>query len=239
MNPSPFVPSARIRKSLIVLSLLLFPLIPGGATLSAQSIYSHVPAKIDTSKNYLFYLHGRIIEVRGVRPTSPRYGVYEYEKILQTFADSGFVVISEARGKDTKPQNYAKKVVAQIDTLLRAGIKPSRITVVGASKGAGIAVLVSSYLKNDRVNFVIIAICNKRMARYWAKNDIHLWGRVLYIYDRSDVIAGSCKDFLSTLKSEGLREFKEIELNLGLGHGVLYRPLKEWVVPAVRWARGG
>ncbi len=201
-----------------------------------QSISNHLPATVDTSKNYLFYLHGRIIEEQGVRPTSEKYGTYEYGKILQTFADSGFVVISDARKKNTRPANYAKKVATQVDSLIQYGVNPSRITVVGASKGAAITVLISSLLKNRNLNFVIMAICNKYMAGYWRKNNVHFWGRVLYIYDSSDIIAGSCGGYMKLLKSPGLTEFKELELKLGLGHGMLFRPLKEWVGPAVRWA---
>src|SRR5688572_16348766 len=43
-----------------------------------------VPEKVNPKARYLFYLHGRIIEEQGVRPTSPQHGVYEYEQILET-----------------------------------------------------------------------------------------------------------------------------------------------------------
>ncbi len=218
---------------LIALSLLLLPL-----SGRAGTIQSHLPARIDSSGHYLFYLHGRIIEVQGKRPVSPRFGVYEYEKILQTFADSGFTVISEARPADTRPAPYARKVAAQIDSLLKAGVPAKNISVIGASKGAGITVLISNTLKNRYINFVLLAICNKGMATFWQKNGIQLWGRVLYLYDRSDTIAGSCREYLTFLKSPGLRAFKEIETQLDLGHGLLFRPIKEWVVPALNWIGG-
>ncbi len=204
---------------------------------NAQDIYRRIPEKPDKSKQYIFYLHGRIIEEQGIRPTHNRFGVYEYEKILQTLADSGFVVISEARKKNTNPMEYAQKVVAQVDSLILMGISPANITVIGASKGAAIAVLVSDLLKKETVHFVVMAICNSSMASYWEKNNVHLWGRVLYIHDKSDGIAGSCQPYMKFLQSKGLKEYKEIELNLGLGHGFLYKPYKEWIVPAVEWTR--
>ena len=40
-----------------------------------QSIYKGVPDKIEKKAKYLFYLHGRIIEIKGIRPTSEKYGI--------------------------------------------------------------------------------------------------------------------------------------------------------------------
>ncbi len=207
------------------------------SNLFGQNIYNHIPSKVDTIKKYIFYLHGRIIEEQGIRPVSEKYGTYEYEEILKSLAETGFDVISEPRPKNTDSFEYAKKVVTQIDSLLKFGVPTKNITVIGASKGAGIAVLVSHLLKNDELKFVIMAICNEEMAEYWKENGIKLWGKVLYIFDTNDEIAGSCKSYLDILKSDGLKEYKEIEVKLGLGHGILYSPLKEWVLPALEWAR--
>ena len=41
-----------------------------------------------------------------------------------------------------------------------------------------------------------------------------------------------------TLSSLRLKESNEIEVKLGVGHGLLYKPFKEWVDPAVGWANG-
>ncbi len=207
------------------------------SNLFGQNIYNHIPSKVDTLKKYLFYLHGSIIEEQGIRPVSEKYGTYEYEKILKSLAKTGFNVISEPRPKNTNVFDYAKKVVAQIDSLLKYRVPPKNITVVGASKGAGIAVLISHLLKNDELKFVIMAICNERMAKFWKENGIKLWGKVLYIFDTNDEIAGSCKSYLKFLKSDGLKEYKEIEVKLGLGHGIIFSPLKEWVLPALEWAQ--
>jgi hypothetical protein len=191
-----------------------------------------VPEKVNPKARYLFYLHGRIIEEQGVRPTSPQHGVYEYEQILETFRDAGFVVISEARAKNTDPERYAEKVVAQIKNLLKAQLPPDQITVVGASKGAVISMLVSTYLKNREVNFVLLASCNDDMFKRF---DINLWGNVLSIYDVKDEYGQSCQKFFD--KATGLNKHKEIEVRLGIGHGLLYRPIKEWIEPTIEWAR--
>ena len=203
----------------------------------SQNIYNSIPPNIDSTQKYIFYLHGRIIEKQGIRPVSEKYGVYEYEKILRSLAITGIDVISEQRPKNTDPLMYANKIVAQIDTLLNNGVSLKNITIIGASKGAGIAVFVSSLIKNSELKFVLLAICNDEMAEYWNENGIKLWGRILYIYDNADEIAGSCKDYIDSLKSEGLTDYKEIEVKLGLGHGLLFSPLKEWVQPALEWAK--
>ena len=201
------------------------------ASVGQANIFKDVPEKIDARARYLFYLHGRIIEDRGVRPVHERHGVYEYEKILETFKAAGLVVISEARAKDTDVAQYAAKVVAQINALLKAGVAPRNITVVGASKGSGIAMHVSSLLKHREVNFVIMAGCGEGTLKNGALN---LYGRVLSIYDASDDI-GTCESLFA--RSAGLNKHKELKINLGLGHGFLYRPYKEWIEPAAEWAK--
>lgn len=191
------------------------------------------PDKIDPGTRYLFYLHGKIIEDQGLRPTSPEYGVYDYEKILEALRSNGFRVISEPRPKDTDPRLYAEKVAGQVRTLLAAGVPPDKITVVGASKGAVIAMLASTALKNRSVNFVIMAACNDRI---YESFDIELYGNVLSIYDVADKIGRTCAKFFA--KTTGLGRQAEIEVKFGLGHGLLFQPLKEWIEPAVRWAKG-
>ncbi|MCA1558500.1 MAG: hypothetical protein LC731_08175, partial [Acidobacteria bacterium] len=69
-------------------------------------ILKDVPVEIDVKGRYVFYLHGLIIENEGIRPTSPRFDVYEYQEILETFKNKGFIVISEPRPKGTDPEQY-------------------------------------------------------------------------------------------------------------------------------------
>lgn len=195
------------------------------------AVWKEIPAQVDASARYLFYLHGMIVENYGIRPTSPEHGVYEYEQILDTLAGKGFIVISEPRPKGTIPTEYAAKVSGQIKRLINAGVAPNRITVVGASRGGAIAIAVSSRLKNKNLNFVIMAACGN--SDIYKTFETDLWGNVLSIYDYKDTV-GRCGTFFA--KSTGLNRHREIEVRLGIGHGLLYRPLKEWVDPVVEWA---
>lgn len=199
-----------------------------------------VPEKIDAGARYLFYLHGRIVETGGVRPRHERHGFYEYEEILRALAARGFHVISEPRPADTEHLAYARKVTGQIERLLASGVPARNVTVVGASKGGVIAVFTSTMLKNRDVNFVVLAGCSGSGAYEQFKVNFH--GRVLSIYDTADEFGGpdgrrlSCAKFYK--QSTGLTEGRVIEVKLGVGHGLLYKPFKEWVEPAVEWANG-
>jgi hypothetical protein len=195
------------------------------------------PETIDPSERYLFYLHGKIIEDQGIPAVDPQFGEYQYEAILDKFASYGFSVISEPRKKDTDPMAYAKKVVTQVNELTSAGVPPGSITIVGASKGGGIAILVSNLLGNPDLRYVIMAICSPEEVEQLKHNGIYLAGRVLSIYDSADTLAGSCQDLFDYSQQKGLVDPREIMLKVGIGHGILYKPLDEWVLPVVEWAK--
>jgi hypothetical protein len=200
---------------------------------NAQAIYKGVPDKIDKKTGYLFYLHGRIVEIKGPRAVSPKYGAYEYEKILEALKDRGFIVISEVREKGTPVGQYAGKIASRVTALLEAGVPAGSITVVGASKGALIAMQTSTMLANKEINYVILAGCADAI---FHRFDIDLYGNILSIYDEKDELVGSCQKFIE--KSSGVNKFKEIKLKIGTGHGIIYKPLKEWIDPTADWAGG-
>lgn len=196
------------------------------------TIVSDVPGEIRPDQTYIFYLHGRIIEDQGLRPIHPRFGVYEYEAILDSLAAYGLVVISEARPRGTQFAPYAAKVASQIGKLLAAGVPPERISVIGFSKGGMIAALVSSMLQNERINFIFLACCGDWMMQPDGPRPV---GRILSMYDASDELVTSCRGALEAA-GEKVR-YREIELQVGEGHGVFYRPISEWLRPVVRWVQ--
>jgi hypothetical protein len=185
----------------------------------------------------MFYLHGKIIEDQGIPAISPEYGKYEYEAILETLSGYAFILISEQRPKNTDGIVYARKIAGQVTTLLDAGVPAKNITVVGASKGAGIAVYISHFLENKEVNFVIMAICHPDEVETLKQGQIFLYGDVLSIYDATDQFAGSCQELFSFSEGRGISTHEEIVLSIGTGHGILYKPLDEWILPTVQWAK--
>ena len=216
------------RYGAITLGLLAVYAIVSAAHQPEPSLTSSAP----TDGHYLFYLHGRIVEEQGAEAVSERFGPYAYKEIVRVFSDRGFTVRSEVRQKNTDVHEYADYLTGQIEELINAGTAPRRITVVGASKGAVIAMLISTQLQSLEVNFVLIAGCNDWVEKNLA---INLCGRILSIFEQSDEIGRSCQSIFSASTCEPV--VREIKLTTGKAHGVLYQPLSEWVEPTVVWAK--
>src|SRR5690606_426150 len=100
--------------------------------LVAASIPRQAPSR------YVIFLHGRIVEEQGRRPTSPDFGVYEFDAILDSIRSAGFVVLSDQRPRNASSEAFAIRVVHQVDSLVRLGVPPQSITVIGFSKGGWI-----------------------------------------------------------------------------------------------------
>ena len=202
------------------LSLLLLALVVTSATGQA-------------TPRYLIYLHGRIIETAGRHPTDSTYGTYEYDAILDSLRRPGVVVLSDQRPPGTDSDSFAAHVARQVDSLLRLGVSPRAITVVGFSKGGWIAILASNRLQNREISFVFMAACGP-----WAFDppDLHVAGRLLSIYETSDSLGVSCAPMFAH-RSPG-SYVEEIALSLGLGHGTFFQPRSAWLAPVMAWAEG-
>jgi len=198
-----------------------------------SKILDRLPDAPDAKASYIIYLHGRIIEDQGPRPTHPTYGVYEYRKILEELAADGAVVVSEERAPNTDMDEFAAHAADQVRRLLDAGVPPERISVVGFSKGGGIAIRTSALTRNSRVNFVFLAACGNGD---FSGVDLRVWGRILSIYEASDQIGRSCSGLFDKAGETGTRS--EIEIHVGEQHGTFYRPHAEWLDPVRRWVRG-
>jgi hypothetical protein len=197
------------------------------------------PAAIDPTQRYLFYLHGKIIEDQGLPAISPQYGEYEYAAILENLAGQGLQVISDVRPRDTDGVQYAEKLAGQVERLLQAGVPPGQITIAGASKGAAIAAYLSNILKNEQLNFVLLGSCHPDTVAEWQAQGLTLYGNLLSIYDYADTqYSGSCQEMFTLSQGKGLGRHAEIVLQVGSGHGVLYQPLDEWLLPTLGWAKG-
>jgi hypothetical protein len=209
----------------------------GGLMLSAApalaqsgAVWAGVPAQVRPDARYVIYLHGRIVEEKGRRPTDERFGIYEYQRILDTLAASGAEVISEQRPGGTDFRAFGAHVADQVRALLAAGVPAERITVVGFSKGGGIAMIASALLKDPRVTFVLLAPCGD-----WVKgrDDVDVRGRILSVYEASDELGTSCEPLFAQASDPG--EHREIRIDTGAGHGAFFRPRPEWLDPLLQW----
>lgn len=199
-----------------------------------SNILQQVPDNPESTKSYLFYLHGLIVEEAGIRPKSPEHGYYEYELILDALAREGFIVISEAREKGTGIIDYAEKIASQVRKFLASGISPEAITIVGASKGGIISAYASTMLQEKKIHYVFLASLFEKCLK---DENLKLYGKVLSIHDRSD--SQSITPALYFQRSEGLGQFAEIVTTLDIGHALIYRPYREWLEPLVEWVKTG
>lgn len=206
------------------IALLIFLCFAGFFSCSAQ------PAL-----RYIFFLHNRFLEEHKLADEHPEYGRAEYLEIIRAFEREGFLVISEIRPGNINAREYASKVKGQIDSLVGAGVKPQHITVVGTSKGGYIAQYVSTLAQNPQLNFVFIGSFQESDIERIP--EINFCGNILNIYEKTDPYGVSAIRRKKTSKLK-INHFREIVLNTGLKHGFLFRPMPEWIQPAVHWASG-
>lgn len=186
-------------------------------------------------ERFIFFLHNRFLEEHELDELHSEYGRTEYKEILAEFENSGLKVISEQRNGNVNAREYAIGVVHQIDSLIRNGIEPNKITVVGTSKGGYIAQYVSTLANNPDLNFVFVA--SFRNSDIQNIPEINYCGNIFTIFEKSDTFGVSAIERKQNSTCQ-IQHFKEIELNTGMRHGFLFKPLKEWIAPTIQWAKG-
>ena len=194
----------------------------------AGSIVSEAPSNPDTSKKYIFYLHGSVEESEG--------STEKYETAVEAIAESSATVISEVRG-DTDPNTYSIKIKEQVDKLISKGVIANNITISGFSKGAIIALSSAGIINNPKINYVLLSGCSQYLNDKYGIDSTKAVGRILSIYDSGDEKFESCD---GTIKVSKNLEFKETELDSGKGHKVFRIPKEKfielWRDPLTDWA---
>jgi hypothetical protein len=199
-----------------------------------SSILSFSQTK-DENQRYIFFFHNKFVQENSLNAIHPEYGKAEYNEILESFRKDNFIVFSEKRKKNTNAAEYAEKIVKQVKALIKKGVPPNHITVIGTSQGGYIAQYVSTYLSNPDVNFVFIGCF--RDVDIQEIPDINFCGNILTIYEKSDIYGVSAIKRKETSKCK-IDHFKEIELNTGLKHGFLFKAADNWIAPSKKWANG-
>lgn len=179
---------------------------------------------------HVVYLHGKIVQEHGKNAVSPEFGPYLFDEIVTALARDGARVHAPVRTGTANTEESAKQVETLVRELLASGVPASRLTIVGASMGAVIAIRVSASMKNPSLRFVLLGACND-WVRDELKPDLH--GHVLSIYEEGDPYGASCASVADG--KPGIAAFEEVRLTTGLSHGFLYRPLPVWVDPTLRW----
>lgn len=196
----------------------------------AAEIYEDFPRSIRPAEKYVIYSHGLIVEGAEQKPVHPEYGVYDFPAIkLALLAKGQFNVIAPHRPKSTDGDAYAGSLVTGVLKLIRSGVDPRNITLVGFSRGAQLTLQASSLLRNRGINTVLLAVCSS--GDFAAAPPTDLGGRLLSIYEVTDVV-GSCAGLAGR---SHLLSFEELAISTGRKHGAFYQPLQEWVDPVLDW----
>ena len=195
----------------------------------AVEIYDRFPDSINASERYVIYSHGFIVEGDDPKPVSPKYGQYDFPAIKQAlFSGGGFNLIAYQRPKSTD-DSYADTLQLWVRRLLDAGVRPSRITLVGFSRGAQLTALASNGLASVGINTALLAICEN--GEVSQAPGLILGGNLLSIYEKSDEL-GSCGALAAR---SHLKSFKEVSISTGKKHGAFFQPLPAWIAPLQAW----
>jgi hypothetical protein len=211
----------------ILQSLAILTLFPIGS--AAVELYDRFPDTIHAGERYVIYSHGLIVEGDDPRPISPKYGQYDFPGIKQAvFSGGGFNLIALQRPKSTD-DSYADTLKSWVRRLVDAGVRPSRITLVGFSRGAQLTALASNDLAAVGINTALLAICED--GEIAQTPGLILGGNLLSIYETSDEL-GSCAKLAA---SSHLKSFEEVSISTGKKHGAFFQPLPQWLRPLKAW----
>ena len=204
------------------------------------AVLAALPSEPHRDSRYAIYLHGVVLD-RMPEPAA----VERFTRITHTLAAHGLVVIAEIRGPDTirkSPEDldrYARKVAAQVNALLQAGVPAHRISVVGYSRGGVIAQMTAGYVGRRDVGYAVLAGCVSErgavksfvpvLMRYAEK----LAGRFLSVIEESDADFGSCAPYLA--KAGNAVMVEETVLSTGKGHLLFSEPDDRWLAPLTTW----
>jgi len=197
----------------------------------AAEVFTSFPTKIHANEKYVFYSHGYIVEGDNPTPISSRWGMYDFPQIKNDLSDEHYNLIAYHRAKDTDPRTFAKKLAADINSLIKHGVQYKNITLVGFSRGGAITALTSNEVKADQMNIIILAGCGKLVTN---NRDVKVYGNVYSIYETSDGV-GSCQHLID--RSKQVKSFEEIAISTGKEHGAFYNPIPEWIIPVKRWIK--
>ena len=190
-----------------VLLLALATLLATTDPAACGQISSDVPDKIDPHARYLIFIQG------------PAPG----EPIANAFANRGFEVVTERRNPNPDPFDLARKATAQVRRLVAGGITPPRIAIMGFDQGGAAALVAAALLRDADLSYVVLAGCglDDRYYRFATQFADQMMGRVLHLWEKSDLQAESCQLALSKAKA---LDSDEKLLSNGGGHEMFGEP---------------
>lgn len=218
-------------KTLIITISLFLSLCQANKSYGGQ-VFEDLPKQINANEKYVFYSHGLIVEGTDPRPINARWGLYDFPSIKTDLASEHYNLIAYHRAKNTNPRVFAKKLADDVNLLVKKGVKPENISLVGFSRGGEITILASSYLKLSTINIILLASCNNFMKGH---AEFYVVGNLHSIYETTDG-NGSCQFLME--QSDQVKTMQEIAISTGKEHGAFYQPMAEWIMPVKAWLAG-
>lgn len=126
---------------------------------------------ICTAKKHIIFLHNKFLETHTVN------------EIKHKFKKAGFSILINKRNSSVKSDSAVNQVIHQIDSIHKINYKDT-ITVIGTSKGGYLAQMVSSKLKNPKINFVFIGCFQESDIKEYP--NINFCGNILTIFEKTD-----------------------------------------------------
>lgn len=199
----------------------------------AGEIFWRFPNKISASEKYLFYVHGKIIETDGVSPISPRFGHYQFHRIVTRLAKGKANVIARVRRGETDPNADAFRLSNEIRYMLKNGVPADHISVAGFSKGGYITLLTANRLQNTDIRYVVMAGCTHGIVNGSNTDADGLQGTIMSMSDAADDLGFSCRPLFE--RNPQLAANMDVIFETGKGHGLFYRADSGWIEPLLKW----
>ncbi len=203
-------------------------------TVLAGEIFWRFPNKVSSSERYLFYVHGKLVETDGVSPISPRFGHYQFHRIVTRLAKGRANVIARVRRSGTDPNAEAFRLTNEIRYLLKKGVPATHISVAGFSKGGYITLLTANRLQNADIRFVVMAGCTEAIVAGTDNIADGLQGTMMSMIDVEDDLGFSCRELFE--RNPQLTASLDVKFDTGKGHGLFYRADPTWIDPLLHWA---
>jgi hypothetical protein len=174
----------------------------------------------DPDAPYIIYLHSDASRV-------------DHEAMARLFIDQGHDVTTFWLDKDN-PVASSKSVARRVKQLIRDGVSPDRINVIGSGPTSTVAALTSAGVANMGVNYVLLGQCDPAIRQQY---HFTMSGRVIGIYDESDSTSQTCRALWNG--SPRISDRKQLVTSTGLGAGLFDRPHEAWTNPVMAWVLPG
>lgn len=197
------------------------PCVLAAAMLAALAFCGSASAQApDPDAPYIFYLHSDASRV-------------DHQAMARYFIDQGHDVTTFWLDNDN-PVGSSRLVALRVNQLIRDGISPERINVIGSGPTSTVAAFTSANVANMRVNYVLLGQCDPAIRQQY---HFTMSGRVMGIYDDSDSTSFTCRALWNG--SPRVSERKQLVTSTGLGAGLFDRPHEAWTNPVMAWVLPG